>query len=201
MGVIGFDARHYQRLDRFSILAVRAAGAASFGSEKMLYFLGGMENWLNTKFSQDVPIPTEGFAYQTVAANLRGFGSNIRNGSSYMLLNAELRVPVFNYLAQRTIKSSFLRNFQLTAFFDAGTAWTGLSPFQTDNPLNTYTSNNPFSPIQITVHYFRQPLVYGYGFGVRTILFGYYAKLDYGWGVETGKVQDPMLYFTIGYDF
>jgi hypothetical protein len=201
MGVVGFDARHYQRLDRYSILAVRGAGAMSFGSEKMLYFLGGTENGLNNRFDSDIPVPTEGFAYQTLAANLRGFASNIRNGSSYLLLNAELRAPIFNYLSKKSLKSPFLRNFQLTAFFDAGTAWTGFSPFQTDNPLNTYTSDNPNSPIQITVRYFRQPIVFGYGLGVRSLLFGYYVKLDYAWGIETGKRRDPMLHLSIGYDF
>ncbi len=201
MGVLGFDARHYQRLDRLSIFAVRGAGAFSFGSEKMLYFLGGTENWLNNKFDNDIPVPTEGFAYQTVAANLRGFASNIRNGSSYLLINAELRVPVFNYLSKKTLKSPFLRNFQLTAFCDVGSAWTGFSPFRNDNPLNTYTSDNPFSPVQVTVRYFRQPIVMGYGLGVRSMLFGYFVRLDYAWGVETGKQLDPLLHVSIGYDF
>jgi hypothetical protein len=39
MTVIGLDARHYQRLDKRSILAFRLAGATSFGSERILYFL------------------------------------------------------------------------------------------------------------------------------------------------------------------
>lgn len=43
MTVLSIDARHYQMLDRaFGALAVRFAAATSFGSERMLYFLGGV---------------------------------------------------------------------------------------------------------------------------------------------------------------
>jgi hypothetical protein len=51
------------------------------------------------------------------------------------------------------------------------------------------------------VNYFRDPIVYGYGGGIRTLLFGYFVRLDYAWGVETRVVQDPRLYFSIGMDF
>ena len=84
MTVLGVDARHYQRLGKYSVLALRLAGATSFGSERMLYYLGGVDNWLFPQFNEDIPIPQGGnFAYQTLASNLRGFPINIRNGSSY----------------------------------------------------------------------------------------------------------------------
>lgn len=200
MTVIGFDARHYQRLDKHSILAVRAAGASSFGSEKILYFLGGVDNWLLQSFNNDIPFPGQGeFAYQTLASNLRGFKYNIRNGNNFALINTELRVPIFKYLSSR-IRSSFIRNFQVVGFFDVGTAWQGLSPFTRDSPLNTiYLSNPP--AVSIKVNYFRDPIVAGYGAGIRTMLFGYFIRLDYARGIETRVVQDPRLYFSIGMDF
>lgn len=39
-GIIGYDARHYIPILNKAVLALRSAGAASFGSEKMLYYLG-----------------------------------------------------------------------------------------------------------------------------------------------------------------
>ncbi len=200
MTVVGFDFRHYQRLDKHSILAIRAAGASSFGSEKILYFLGGVDNWLLQSFNNEIPFPGQGeFAYQTLASNLRGFRYNIRNGNNFALVNTELRVPIFKYFSKR-IRSSFFRNFQLVGFFDLGTAWQGFSPFVKDSPLNTiYLSNPP--TVSVKVNYFRDPIVAGYGAGIRTMLFGYFIRLDYARGIETRIVQDPRLYLSLGMDF
>ncbi len=202
LGLTGIDARHYQKLDKHSILAARFAAYTSFGSNKVLYYLGGTNNWLAIpSYNQEIPIPTsEDFVYQGSATNLRGFQSNIRNGNTYALLNVELRVPIMRYF-NRTFRSSFINNLQFIGFYDAGTAWEGFSPFREDNPLNTVYIEQQNSPIRVKVNYFRNPLVMGYGFGARTMLFGYYMRLDYAWGVETGIVEDPRLYLSIGYDF
>ena len=42
----GFDARYYYPIFRNFIWAGRAAGDFSFGTEKMIYYLGGVDGWL-----------------------------------------------------------------------------------------------------------------------------------------------------------
>ncbi len=201
MTIIGLDARHYQMLDRRSQLAVRLAGATSFGSEKMLYVLGGVDNWIFPKFENGIALPSgDEFAYQTLASNLRGFKQNIRNGNSFALLNTELRVPIFKYFSQKPVLGNFWRNFQLIGFFDVGTAWQGISPYQGNNPINTVYLYNP-PTVTIKVNYFRDPLVAGYGVGVRTLLFGLYVRADYAWGIETRVIQKPMFHLALGTDF
>ncbi len=199
--VLGLDARHYQRLDKHSIFALRAAASTSFGQEKILYFLGGTDNWLFNQFDNDIPIPSGNFAYQTLATNIRGFDQNIRNGTSYALLNAEFRIPVIRYFSRRAIRSNFLRNFQLMVFGDVGTAWHGKTPFSTDNPLNIVEISNPDNPVILNVNFFRDPIVAGYGLGARVLLFGYFLRLDYAWGIETRQIQDPRFYLSFGTDF
>jgi len=104
MTVLGIDARHYQRLDKRSILAMRFAAATSFGSENILYTLGGVDGWLFPSFNTEIDYPSdEKFAYQTLANNVRGFKSNIRNGSSYALFNAELRIPIVTYFSNSVL--------------------------------------------------------------------------------------------------
>ena len=205
LGLAGFDFRHYQKLDKHSILAVRLSSYASFGSNKILYFLGGVNNWISFSqdgFNQNIPIATtEEYSYQTVVANMRGFSSNIRNGSNFALANVELRVPVVKYFTKKTITNNFVRNFQVVGFFDAGTAWEGFSPFNEENPLNTNIIQQPNSPLTVTVNYFRNPIVFGYGYGFRSTLFGYFLKLDFAWGVETGIVEPGRTYLSIGMDF
>ena len=201
MTVLGVDARHYQRLDRHSIFATRFYATTSLGSERVLHYLGGVENWMFSEFNDNVPVPQDkNFAYQTIAANMRGFKYNARNGSSVALINAELRVPFMRYLSRKKLRSSFLRNLQVVAFADVGTAWHGTDPFSSENPLNTLTLTNP-PTVKVDVTYYRNPIVVGYGFGARTMILGYFLKLDYGWGWETKRVNKPVLYFSMGTDF
>lgn len=203
---IGFDARQYFSLDNKTVLAVRAAAASSFGQQKILYSLGGVENWMFPATSNIVSLPNSDlYGLQTLAGGLRGFNNNARNGSSYALINAELRIPIIDYLSRNTPRNTILRSLQLVAFFDVGTAWQGLSPFSSDNPLNTTVidNNSPTvtSPVRVTVNYFRRPILMGYGLGIRTVLLGHYFRMDYAWGVETGQIQAPIVHFAVGTDF
>jgi hypothetical protein len=205
LGIVGVDARHYQRILKRSIIALRFAGATNFGRQKVLYYLGGADNSVLRNFNEGIPTPTTSdFVFQDLANPLRGFDINIRNGGTYALANAELRVPVFNYLFGN-LRSAFLRDFQVVGFFDTGTAWSGRNPFDEDNPVNITeypeTDNDGFSPVRVRVRRFREPIVYGYGAGVRTSLFGYFIRVDYGWGVETGLRQPGKLHLSLGLDF
>jgi hypothetical protein len=201
MTVLGFDARHYVSPDRRTLFAFRLTGATSRGSERILYYLGGVENWLFPSFDQGIAVPgNKSFAYTSLAANMRGFKYNARNGSSVILSNTEIRIPVLQYLSRQKIRSSFLRNVQVVGFVDAGTAWHGPNPFSPENPLNTVVLKNP-PTVEVTVSYYRNPFIVGYGAGVRTVLFGYLLKADYGWNWETKTDRKPILHFSIGGDF
>lgn len=202
--VFGFDARHYVPILRHAVLALRGAGASSVGSSRIVYYLGGMENWLFNQFDESIPVPgAGGSSYKVLAPHLRGFKNNIRNGNSFLLSNVELRVPVFRFFSRRPTGNGFFKNLQVTGFFDAGFAWYGIGPNAEDNPLNTITVSNPPDNPVVTLdgRYFRDPLVMGYGFGFRTTLLGYYLKFDYAWGLETGQRLDPRYYFSLGMDF
>jgi hypothetical protein len=203
-GVFGADARHYVPIFKYAVLALRASAATSIGSNKVVYYLGGMENWIFAKFDESIPLPRgNDFSYKMLAPHLRGFKNNIRNGNTFILSNAEIRIPIFQFLGMRNNQMSFLRNFQITGFFDAGLAWYGLGPDAEDNPLNTIeVQSPPDNPvISIEARYFRDPLVMGYGFGLRTTLLGYFMKFDYAWGIETRQVQKPRWYISMGMDF
>ena len=201
MTILGMDARHYEPFLKHSVFALRAAAGTSFGTEKILFHAGGVENWLFSSFDNSIPIPTDDrFAYRTIVSNIRGFEYNVRNGNSFAILNAEARFSVFKYFSKRQLRSSFLRSFQVIGFFDTGSAWKGLNPFDESNPLNTIIVNTQ-DIVVVEARYFRQPFVFGYGFGARGLLFGYHIKLDYGWGVDSGIRNDGRLYLSLGTDF
>ncbi len=203
-GVAGLDFRYYQHLYQNTIIALRLSGNTSFGSEKILYYLGGVENWLFPSFNSQTPMDNKStYAWQVPVGSLRGFRQNIRNGNSYALFNAELRWPFFRFFFPN-VRGPFWRDFQLLGFFDFGTAWAGKDPFIPDSPLNTRELPDPpvnAYPVEVVVHYYRNPFVLGYGFGARLPLFGYFLRLDYARGLETGSWTKPRLYLSLGYDF
>ena len=205
--VIGADFRHYQKVHRDLIFASRVAASTSFGNSKLIYYLGGVDNWTN--FSQSTPtfiplneIPineNEDYAYQAVATNLRGFPQNIRNGNSFALINTELRLPVVKYFSNYPINSSFWSNLQLVGFFDVGTAWSGWSPYSDENAYDKEVIER--GSLVITLDTERDPIVAGYGFGVRMMLFGYFARFDWAWGIENQQITPQIFYFSLSLDF
>ncbi|MEE9374419.1 MAG: hypothetical protein V3V00_15295 [Saprospiraceae bacterium] len=199
--ILGFDARHYEPILRNSVFAIRAAGATSFGNARMLYFVGDTDGSVLQRFNNDIPIPSNrNFAFMAHAPHLRGFDRNIRNGNSFFVVNSELRVPIVKYLSNREIKSPFLRNIQLVGFFDVGSAWYGILPGGSENPINSLTiTNTPGIIIKVNVD--RKPIVYGYGLGGRLSLLGYFIRVDHAWGNEGGSIQNPKWHFSLGQDF
>ena len=201
MFVFGADIRNYTKIHRQIIWANRFAASTSLGPEKLLYYLGGVDNWLSPSFNPNIRVsPDQNYAFQTIATNLRGFRQNIRNGNSFMVLNSEIRWPLFRYFSPKPIKSDLINNFQVIGFVDLGTAWTGLTPYSEDNALNVEVHGS--SPITVTLQTQREPFVGGYGFGLRTRMWGYFIRADWAWGIEEGQISDDArIYLSLNLDF
>jgi hypothetical protein len=209
----GFDARHYLPIYRNVIWAVRAAADFSWGNQKVIYYLGGVDGWL--KFGENVrdngtyryfnpanqPDPDATYAYQALAVNLRGFVQNVANGNNNLVINSEIRFPVFTTLFNRPINNALLRNFQLVQFVDLGTAWNG-SYDKWERPSITYTNANDNAGVAVRLKAGGiGPFAGGYGFGARSTLLGYFVKFDVAWqmdGIFKGK---PQTYLALGLDF
>jgi Tol biopolymer transport system component len=198
--VLGADFRHYEKIHRCMILALRLAGSTSFGTNRLLYYMGGVDNWLFPNFNNKVPVANnQNYIFQTIATDMRGFDQNIRNGNSFIVFNCEIRLPVIRYFFNRPIRSELLNNFQIIGFGDAGTAWTGWNPYSESNEL--FTSYIDQKPLYIKVELMKEPFVEGFGGGLRTKLFGYFIRGDLAWGVEEWRVQKPIFYLSLSTDF
>jgi hypothetical protein len=204
ISVIGLDFRHYLKIHRNLVWANRFAASTSGGTQKLVYYLGSVDNWINFSsnptFNPEVPVAQDqNYAYQALASNLRGFSQNIRNGNSFAVINSEVRWPVFSYLLNRPIKNEFINSFQLIFFGDLGTAWTGKSPYANDNSFNIQTITQ--NPITVTIQREQEPLVGGYGWGMRGKLLGYFVRADWAWGVDDGEVKPRIFYLSLALDF
>ncbi|MEZ4740352.1 MAG: hypothetical protein R2818_13580 [Flavobacteriales bacterium] len=199
MQIVGMDLRHSMRVYRDIMWVARLAGSSSFGSRKIAYFLGGVDNWLSPKVDNSIPIDfSQNYFYQSMSVPMRGFYYNARNGTSFGVLNTELRIPVFKTLLNRPIRSDFLHNFQVIGFADVGTAWTGSDPYSEDNTFNKLVIER--NPLTITLVNKREPILASYGFGLRTRLLGYFVRADWAWGVDDGVIQDGVFHFSLSLD-
>ncbi|MCW3078083.1 MAG: hypothetical protein JWO32_2692 [Bacteroidetes bacterium] len=205
----GFDVRHYQKIHRQLTWCNRIAGGNSLGTDRLIFYMGGVDNWINPSFNNNINIVhPEQYGFQTLATNMRGFKQNIRNGNNFLIYNSELRFPVIRYLVNHPLRSDFLNNFQVIGFTDIGMAWYGANPLSTVNTQNviTYTQNDPVTGqggtgVVVTVIDQKNPLVGGVGFGFRSRILGYFVRLDYGWGIDAWQVQKKVVGFSLTTDF
>ncbi|MCZ8354941.1 MAG: BamA/TamA family outer membrane protein [Cyclobacteriaceae bacterium] len=208
---VSIDLRHYQRLYKEIVFAVRGFAGSFFGNAPKQYMLGGMENWIGNATRTDGtdaegnPNPiglqqeNQNLLFVEFVTNLRGFNYGTLFGNNVMVANAELRVPLFKVLSNSPISSSFFRNFQFTTFYDIGTSWSGAPPFSSEQSVSNDIINQP--PFKIEVKNYLNPWLFSYGTGFRSVVLGYYVKLDVAWPVENFERQDPRFFFTLGYDF
>ncbi|MFN6039565.1 MAG: hypothetical protein ACK452_13930, partial [Bacteroidota bacterium] len=198
----GFDFRHYQKIHRDIIWANRIAGAGSLGTDRLIYYLGGVDNWFRPRFDNSINIVRpEQYSFQTIATPLRGFSQNIRNGNNFVIFNSEFRIPIFKYILNRPIRTEFFNNFQLLVFGDAGSAWYSWNPYSEENTLNTNVHGSPGNPIQVTLFRQKEPIVGGLGWGIRTRIFGYFLRLDFSWGIDDREVRKGMTTLSFSTDF
>ncbi len=209
LSIFGFDLRHYLKVYKQIIWANRLAAGASFGTAKMMFYAGGLDNWITgpraEKWDATTPINyNNNYAFQTLATPIRGFKQNARNGDKFVVLNSELRVPIFAALIKSPIKSEFIRNFQLVAFLDAGTAWEGATPWSGNNPLYSEQYQNPIvnPSVIVKLQRYKNPIIFGFGPGLRTSFLGYFIKFDTAWGYDGGTLtKNPAYYFSFALDF
>jgi Tol biopolymer transport system component len=208
------DVRHYQKIYKEIVFAVRGFAGTFFGNSPKKYLLGGMDNWFfnDTKTTGTTsegefnplgfPAETQDILFVEFATSLRGFDYANIFGNSVILANAELRVPLIRALSSGPISSNFLRNMQFIAFYDIGTSWSGKPPFNSENSVSYEEINTgPDKHFNIKLKNYLNPWLYSYGVGMRTVMLGYYMKFDVAWPVENYEVAEPRLHVTLGFDF
>jgi hypothetical protein len=195
------DLRFYTPIWKSISFAQRVAGAYNIGRKKIGYYLGGVENWTQ---KDQVPnnavfLNPQETLFQAWVCNLRGFSRGARMGHSYLLSNSEIRFQFMKLFYQRPIASEFLKHLTITAFADAGCAFTGNTPADIANPYNTRYISTPNYTMSITSR--RNPWLLGMGYGIRSRVLGYFVKYDRARGLLEGQWERPMHYISLGLDF
>ncbi|ACF15077.1 WD40 domain protein beta Propeller [Chloroherpeton thalassium ATCC 35110] len=187
-GTLLGDYRSYFRFWDYYSFVMRFSGAYSFGKTPQKFFIGGTQNWINRKFEDDsIPIDEiQDFVFTTPAVPLRGFNYNALNGNRFALVNLELRYPFLQYLAVGPIPIPFYY-VEGVIFNDFGTAWT-------NNDFRG-TARNANGDLRLN------DLLWGYGWGIRTVFFYFILRFDMAWANDWGGSSKPKYHVSIGSDF
>lgn len=199
---IGADFRHYLPIYRNCIWAVRGAVDLSWGSRKIIYYLGGVDGWIGPRFNdKNTPAQDQTYAFQSLAVNMRGYNQNIANGNNALVINSEIRLPIFSTFFNQPVNNAFLRNLQIVQFLDLGTAWNGKYN-GIKRPEEIYVNSNQSANLTVKIDAGGLgPFAGGYGFGARSTLLGYFVKFDLAWPMKGVFLGKPISYFSIGLDF
>jgi Tol biopolymer transport system component len=183
------DYRSYDKFFTDYSFAFRLSGGFSYGVNPQRFFLGGVDNWINTRFATgNVPIQsTTDFAFLTLALPMRGFDFGQEVGTRYLLTNSELRFPLIRYLLTGGLPL-FFRDVLGALFVDAGTAWNY------DKQLQLFTRDENGKVIT-------NDLLIGTGFGIRIFALGFLVKFDEAWAFTWHRFAIPVFYFSLGGDF
>lgn len=208
---ISVDIRHYQKIYKEIVFAVRGFAGSFYGRKPKHYLLGGMDNWAFNRIylggtsstGQENPLGSQlqntDILFAEFATNLRGFDYATLFGNNVMLLNAELRVPLIRVLTNAPITSNFFRNMQFIGFYDIGSSWSGKPPFTSGSSVSLRRIQD--GSFDIDIKNYLNPWLYSYGVGMRSVMLGYYLKFDLAWPVINYRVNTPRLFLTLGFDF
>lgn len=187
-GSILYDLRHYFKLSDDYSFAARLSGGSSTGPNPQVFFIGGVENWINYQYANySLPISDiQDYAFMSPGLPLRGYDYDARSGTSYSILNLELRFPLLKYLIFGALPLGFA-NIEGVAFMDAGSAWTNTDGLKLVSRVNGNLQ--------------AQDLMIGTGFGTRVNLMGFPFMFDVAWSYDLNKFSKPKYYISLGYDF
>jgi hypothetical protein len=197
LGFVTFraDIRKYIKFGKEYNLVYRLAGGISEGSDPQQFFLGGLDNWLNRRFSGgririDRP---EDIYFSSFETPLRGTNYYEQSGNRFALMNLEFRFPMIRYLILGWPLPLGLQNVRGALFTDIGAAWEGkLGKYERFHAFNKSSGLLPGL----------DDLLMGYGFGSRANLGFLLLRLDVAWTTDLENSSSrPRYYFSLGTEF
>lgn len=183
---VSTDLRHYVWISRNVSLALRAAGAASWGEDAQRFFVGGAVPHRELLGETDSIEDLVGF-YGNYGDMLRGDAYAAVSGRKYFSGSVEMRVPFVNTLAMGAPLPLTISGVRGAVFIDVGSAFDDASSFVGADTEGGYRLRD---------------LRMGIGLGFRANLGIVLVREDTAWKTDIyGIAQKPTHYFTFGASF
>ncbi len=188
------DYRKYMMLNRDYSFAFRFSGGASEGADPQLFFLGGIDNWINFKSRGGLRTNDIGDVFfSRFITPLRGAFFYEQVGTRYSLANMEFRFPLIQFLGLGFPPIRFI-NIRGTMFTDIGTTWNRGDNFYNASPGWRGTEINEFGNRGF------KDISSGYGVGARVYFLYFLLRIDVAWNYNLNRSSKPIWYFSLGGD-
>lgn len=183
---ISADLRKYIWISSQTSLALRLAGASSWGAEAQRFMVGGaVPHRVMTGEAEELD-DLLGF-YTNYGDMLRGLGYTELAGRNYVSSTAEVRIPFIRALALDAPLPLVFTNIRGVLFVDAGTAFDEPSTFVGAHAGEGYRFED---------------IAMGIGFGFRANLGIFLLREDTAWATDIdGIAKKPIHYISLGASF
>jgi len=189
---VELDTRHYFRFLKDYTFALRLAGGASFGRNKQVFFLGGVNNEINPRFATNSrlnDLNSDEVFFSKFVWPLRGLDLFEQAGDTYLLGNAEFRFPIIRELALGWPLPFLFQNVEGSLFLDIGGAFDR-AYFDPWDARDGGIILNGFNPRK------RGGFAAGYGLGVRVNVGIFLFRYDLAWPTDLAQTFGPKQYFS-----
>jgi hypothetical protein len=183
------------KLSPFASLDLSGQYGLSFGKNKSVFVLGGVDNTIGGSMV-DLPYIQENQVLFKPINGVRGFDKNRRSGHHFVQGSAELKLDVVPMIYPYPVRSKFLSHLQMIPFFDAASAWFGTGPYDAINPLQTDIIER--GTLEIEVQSLKNPIIYSYGLGFQTKIWGIGIGIYRGFGRETENKKYQRTHLVLG---
>lgn len=189
---------------QFGYFTLKGKLDAKYGVSKVgvLYSIGGSNGWLNeNQFNTEnwSMINKTTSPLQKQGGFIRGALNGDRIGNSFVCGQIEIHLNPLRLIKSYFIESVFLKNLTIYGLFDFGTAFTGNSPRNLENPYKLKTINNP--NYTLTVKSYQNPYVYSGGYGMQFKVIGYTIRLENAWAKVGNDINRSILLVSFGKNF
>ncbi len=183
---VSADLRKYVWMSSRSSLALRVAGASSWGSEPQRFLVGGaVPHRVMTGETEEFE-DILGF-YTNYGDMLRGLDYTELSGRNYVSTSVELRVPFVRTLSIDAPLPMTFSSIRGVIFADAGTAF--------DDPSS-------FVGVEADDGFRLEDIGMGFGFGFRANLGIFLLREDTAWATDlSGVSEKPVHYVSLGASF
>jgi outer membrane protein assembly factor BamA len=186
------DTRHYFRVLRDYTFAFRLAGGVSYGRNRQVFFLGGVNNEINPRFATNSrlnDLNSDEVFFSKFVWPLRGLDLFEQSGDTYLLSNIEFRFPIVRQLQLGWPLPFLFQDVEGDLFLDIGGAFDR-AHFDPWDARDGGLILNGFNPRK------RGGFAAGYGLGIRVNVGIFLFRYDLAWPTDLSRTYSPKQYFS-----
>ena len=191
-------SNHKWSLGQFTQWINKSEAATSIGPNPVVFLLGGnATDFLNVDKRREFSPDKSPIIYQNVFG-IRGFQSNYRNGTTYVMHSSEIQFKLATWLRRKPVTSELFSNLSTNFFVDMGLSFYGQSIYDPANILNTRYIVSSTGAITTKVIAFKNPFIISSGVGFATQIYGYKVNFAYAVGLEEQEVKLGVFHLSLG---